>query len=71
MKYIGEVYGRFGKKYIPLCHSKDVDKMEKHIEELEKIMHYPQCWDTACYDTLESTLKEVFTCECEREETGE
>jgi len=31
-------------------------------DELAKILHYPDCWDTACYDTLESALYEVLSC---------
>jgi hypothetical protein len=33
--------------------------VERDRQELAKAIHYPDCWDTACYDTLESALAEL------------
>lgn len=34
-------------------------------EALRKALHWPECWDTAAYPTLESAAREVFECnEC-------
>ena len=54
--------------------------LESEMFEIERIVmdsvaiaiHYPDCWDTACYPTLESALSEMyawFECsndDCER-----
>lgn len=37
------------------------ETVEPCIEcRIAKAIHYPECWDTACYTTLESALAEVF-----------
>jgi len=40
--------------------------------ELNKIMHYPECWDTAAYPTVLDAVTEVFECsECTPSQTSE
>jgi len=40
--------------------------------ELNKIMHYPECWDTAAYPTVLDAVSEVFKCsECNPSQTSE
>lgn len=34
--------------------------MKEERETIKEILHYPECWDTACYSTLESAIIEVL-----------
>ena len=36
-----------------------VQARAEELERLGKLIHYPECWDTACYETLESALAEI------------
>jgi len=31
-----------------------------HYNSICKAIHYPECWDTACYPDVESALTELF-----------
>lgn len=45
-----------------------IKELEDKLDKIAKIMHYPDCWDTACYTNLESAIYETFGCnddECE------
>lgn len=40
------------------------------IERIAVLIHYPGCWDTAAYPTLEDAMLEVAAwskCECQKE----
>ena len=30
-----------------------------HLDEIAKVLHYPECWDTAAYPTLEDAIIEA------------
>jgi hypothetical protein len=34
---------------------------EPTVEKLAQVMHYPECWDTAAYPTIESALHEAYS----------
>lgn len=36
MNYVGQLYGRLGRKYFPLCHTDDVDKKDDIIKGLDR-----------------------------------
>lgn len=38
------------------------DSLTSTLSKIMDIMCYPGCWDTACYDTIESAISEVFEC---------
>ena len=47
-------------------------QLSNKLEKIGSIMHYPRCWDTASYPTLESAIHEIFKCtnqECQEKES--
>jgi hypothetical protein len=41
----------------------DLESENKYLRGLlANAIHYPDCWDTACYSTLDEALKEAGTC---------
>ena len=51
--------------------SKTVQMQGEQLATISKILHYPNCWDTAAYPDLESCIAEIFglctTCEIKEE----
>lgn len=43
-------------------------EMEQLKTKLGKLIHYPNCWDTACYPNLENALIEIGCSECHNKE---
>ena len=41
------------------------DLKQQHFEELGKLIHYPEHWDTMAYPAIEDALKEIGCSECE------
>ena len=41
---------------------KDIENLNKQIEDIEKAIHYPDCWDTMTYPTLLSAITEIHLC---------
>lgn len=34
----------------------------KQLEQIGDIIHYPDAWDTACYDSLQSAMRHLIQC---------
>jgi len=43
-----------------------IGKLEKKIEDIARLIHYPECWDIATYPRLEDALREIGCSECNR-----
>lgn len=39
------------------------DALKNRIIEIERIAHYPDCWDDSAYPNIESALRQVFVCD--------
>ena len=60
---------------------KRAEKAETEVERLRAIIaqliHYPECWDTACYETMDDAIHEIpnlrdcFDCQCDECEFNE
>lgn len=61
---------------VDLLNGKEIELAEKtnEVERLKELLaqaiHYPDCWDTACYETLDDALREMgslkfFECTCD------
>jgi hypothetical protein len=42
------------------------DKLEARLSNIGALIHYPEHWDTACYETLEDALHEIGCSECRK-----
>jgi len=41
-----------------------IGKLEEKIENISRMINYPDCWDTATYPRLEDALREIGCSEC-------
>lgn len=37
----------------------EITRLKVRLADAAAAIHYPECWDTACYETLESALREI------------
>jgi len=41
---------------------KDVEDLNKQVEDIGEAIHYPDCWDTVAYPSLLDAIKEIANC---------